>query len=75
MLSSFSITGPSQFINAKSFLSAPQNKNNLKNYSNTILALESAFIITQFPQNKALKNYNTEISKGKLKGQIIHTGP
>lgn len=62
-------------MNAKSFLSPPQYKNNLKNYSITILALESAFKTTWFPQNNALKNYNTAISKGKLKGHIMHTGP
>ena len=41
----------------------------------TTLTLESTLRRTLFPVNKAPNNYKAGISRGKLKGAIIITGP
>lgn len=53
----------------------PQLIANLKNYSITILTLQSPFNVTLFPTIKAANNCKQGISSGKLNGVIMATFP
>lgn len=58
-----------------SFLGAPHSCNNLKNYSITTATLYVDFKVGLLPVMQAPINQRAGISRGKLKGLIIHTGP
>lgn len=69
------ITLFSHVIKSNSFGCIPQCMANLKNYSITTLILLSGLKVGLFPHNKAAKICKAGISTGKLKGDMIATGP
>lgn len=69
------MTSPVQLIKSTSVGDIPHSIISLMNYSMTILTLLSPLRHTLLPDKSAPTNYNTGISKGKLKGAMILTGP
>ena len=53
----------------------PQNAKNRRNCSKTKETFESILTKTLLPVNKAARACRAGISKGKLKGAIMQTGP
>jgi len=74
-LQSFSIYPPEQLIKSRLSGGSPQWIINLINYSITIETMNAHFNNGLFPVIKAPPSYKDGISNGKLKGEIINTGP
>lgn len=67
--------GPSQLIRSTSLSGIPEWCSILMNCSITTDTLVSTFKVGLLPMNNDPISYKLAISKGKLKGAIIPTGP